>query len=403
LNITGNINISGGTAATQISCAAQCGTNACTAATAAYNCGVQGKTDASCANDKATHACNCSYTALSRSVDSVGKITFAPTPAGNGLFLSSTHMGFYCCTAWKTYMNCSGHFFLSGAGNNGLSWNGSTLSIDGDITARNGTFLGTITSTATISGGTLSGGTITGGTINIGTNKFKVDSAGNVAVAADLCVNSDVIIRGWKDVQAVGMDPQSITPGGNFEFRDPDTATTVMGFLRGYKTIYNQGVIGLESIQRNTVLSAVDGFTFGKYQGCPWATLDGTKLQVWGDIVGNYSDGRLKNVEGKIQNPLDKINKINGVYYKQNKLAESFGFKNEKRQVGLIAQEVNEVLPEVIDLAPFDYNPNNQSKSGENYMTLRYERITPLLLEGIKELHCEMKELKCQINILKNK
>ena len=176
-----------------------------------------------------------------------------------------------------------------------------------------------------------------------------------------------------------------------------------MGFLRGYKTIYNEGVIGLESIQRNTVLSAVDGFTFGKYAGNPWATLDGTKLQVWGDIVGNYSDGRLKNIEGKIQNPLDKIEKINGVYYKQNKLAESFGFKNEKRQVGLIAQEVNEVLPEVIDLAPFDYTPNNQSKTGENYMTLRYERITPLLLEGIKELHCEMKELKCQINILKSR
>ena len=424
LTIVGNINITGGTAATQITNAASSGSVACAAALSAFNCAGTAHSCAatafSCAGTAfscaatafscagaaqgtANHACSCSYTALERSVNSAGKITFAPTLTGNGLFLSSTHMGFYCHPNWKTYMNCSGHFFLSGTGNNGLSWNGSTLSIDGDITARNGCFLGTITSTATISGGTISGGTITGGTINIGTNKFKVDSAGNVAVAADLCVNSDVIIRGWKDVQASGMNPQTITAGGNFEFRDPDTPATVMGFLRGYKTIYNEGVIGLESIQRNTVLSAVDGFTFGKYAGCPWATLDGTKLQVWGDIVGNYSDGRLKNIEGKIQNPLDKINKINGVYYKQNKLAESFGFKDKKRQVGLIAQEVNEVLPEVIELAPFDYNPNNQSKSGENYMTLKYERITPLLLEGIKELHCEMKKLKCQINILKSR
>jgi hypothetical protein len=404
LTINGAINIIGGTAATQISNAALCGTNACAAALAAQTTATTACNNAATAQGTANHACNCSYTALSRSVDSVGKITFAPTPAGNGLFLSSTHMGFYCCTAWKTYMNCSGHFFLSGAGNNGLSWNGSTLSIDGDITARNGTFLGTITSTATISGGTISGGTITGGTINIGPNKFQVDSSGNATISGNMTVNSNVIIRGWKDVLASGMNPQTITPGGNFEFRDPDTPATIMGFLRGYKTIYNEGIPGLESIERNTVLSALTSFTFGQYAGGPWATLDGTKLQVWGDIVGNYSDGRLKNIEGKIKNPLDKIGKINGVYYTQNKLAEDFGFKNKKRQIGLIAQEVNEVLPEVVDLAPFDsLGQTNQSKSGENYMTLRYERITPLLLEGIKELHCEMKELKCQINILKSR
>jgi hypothetical protein len=168
-----------------------------------------------------------------------------------------------------------------------------------------------------------------------------------------------------------------------------------MGFLRGYKTIYNQGVPGLERIERNTVLTALDLLVVGQYSGNPWATLNGTKLQVWGDVVANYSDGRLKNIEGRIENPLEKIQKLNGVYYTQNKLAEDFGFKNEKRQIGLIAQEVNEVLPEVIDLAPFDSVGNtNQSKSGENYMTLNYERIVPLLVECIKELKSEIEELK---------
>ena len=279
----------------------------------------------------------------------------------------------------------------------------------GDVTGASGTFSGTVSgatisggtisgttiSGTTITGGTLSGTTITGGTINIGPNKFIVDSSGNATVGQTLNVTGDVIIRGWKDVLASGMDPQSITAGGNFEFRDPDTTSTVMGFLRGYKTIYNQGVPGLERIERNTVLTALDLLVVGQYSGNPWATLNGTKLQVWGDVVANYSDGRLKNIEGRIENPLEKIQKLNGVYYTQNKLAEDFGFKNKKRQIGLIAQEVNEVLPEVIDLAPFDsLGQTNQSKSGENYMTLNYERIVPLLVECIKELKSEIEELK---------
>jgi hypothetical protein len=210
-------------------------------------------------------------------------------------------------------------------------------------------------------------------------------------------VNSNVIIRGWKEIRPTGLNPfEDITPGGNFEFRDPDTPATIMGFLRGYKTIYNfENPPGGETIERNTVLAALTSFVFGQYAGNPWATLDGTKLQVWGDVVANYSDGRLKNIEGRIENPLDKIEKLNGVYYTQNKLAEDFGFKNKKRQIGLIAQEVNEVLPEVIDLAPFDsIGQTNQSKSGENYMTLNYERIVPLLVECIKELKSEIEELK---------
>lgn len=124
-------------------------------------------------------------------------------------------------------------------------------------------------------------------------------------------------------------------------------------------------------------------------------------LQVGGDITatGNitayYSDKRLKTILGNIPKPLEKIEKLNGVYYTQNKLAEQFGYKNYNTQVGLIAQEVEEVLPQVVTLAPFD-NEGGKSKSGENYLTLHYEKIVPLLVECIKEL-------KAEIELLKNK
>jgi hypothetical protein len=288
----------------------------------------------------------------------------------------------------------------------GYSTSGITLYSSGSIHAKqfyvdtsgNAFFKGNITGASGTFSDTVSGATITGGTINIGTNRFVVTNTGNVTISGDLSVNSDVIIRGWLDIPANGMDPQTITPGGNFEFRDPENLSSVMGFIRGYKTYFNYGIFfgpAQQYTEKNTVLTAIDSFVFGQYSGLPWATLNGTKLQVWGDVVANYSDGRLKNIEGRIEKPLEKIQKLNGVYYTQNELAKDFGFKNEKRQVGLIAQEVNEVLPEVIDLAPFDsVGQTNQSKSGENYMTLNYERIVPLLVECIKELKSEIEELK---------
>ena len=126
----------------------------------------------------------------------------------------------------------------------------------------------------------------------------------------------------------------------------------------------------------------------------PYVQIGGA-LSTTGNITAYYSDGRLKEVEGKIENALDKIDKINGIYYKENELARGFGFKNEKRQVGLIAQEVNEILPEVIDLAPFDMDVDDgTSKSGKNYMTLSYSKLVPLLVECIKELKKEVEDLK---------
>ena len=97
-----------------------------------------------------------------------GLINKAPTPSGAGLYLGSGNLGYYNGGSWKTYMSSSGDFYLSGtSGTQGLTWiaSANTLSIDGNITARSGTFYGNITSNATISGGTVTAGIVSGSTI----------------------------------------------------------------------------------------------------------------------------------------------------------------------------------------------------------------------------------------------
>lgn len=113
-------------------------------------------------------------------------------------------------------------------------------------------------------------------------------------------------------------------------------------------------------------------------------------------VTAFYSDRRLKTEISRIENALDKIDQLAGVIYTQNKLAEEFGYNDYSEQVGLYADDVKRVQPQVVKPAPFDLNDDNTSKSGENYLTVQYEKLVPLLVEGIKELRQEINALKGQ-------
>jgi len=122
------------------------------------------------------------------------------------------------------------------------------------------------------------------------------------------------------------------------------------------------------------------------------------RVEAAGNITAYYSDRRLKENITPIKNALDKVCSISGVTYNSNKLAESFGYTEKEQQVGVIAQEIEAVLPEAVKLAPFDKEKKADgsfgSKSGENYKTVQYEKIVPLLIEAIKELKAEIELLK---------
>ena len=106
------------------------------------------------------------------------------------------------------------------------------------------------------------------------------------------------------------------------------------------------------------------------------------QIRATSNITAYYSASRLKDFEGPIDSALDKVKALTGYYFKENDLARSFGYDNEKRQVGVSAQEVESVLPEVVTEAPFN----------SDYKSVWYEKLVPLLIEAIKELDDKKKD-----------
>lgn len=114
-----------------------------------------------------------------------------------------------------------------------------------------------------------------------------------------------------------------------------------------------------------------------------------------GEITAYFSDSRLKSNVVTITNAVDKVKSINGVYYNSNNLAaDLLGEDITVQRTGLLAQEVEAVMPQIVRPAPFDIGDNGTSKSGENYKTLQYERLVPLLVEAIKELEARIAKLE---------
>jgi len=120
-------------------------------------------------------------------------------------------------------------------------------------------------------------------------------------------------------------------------------------------------------------------------------------ISCTGDVTALTSDMRLKTDIKPLQNALDKICGLSAFTYKFNNIATEFGLPSED-QVGVSAQEIQEVLPEAVKSAPFDTaydeDGNPYSKSGENYLTVQYEKLVPLLIEAIKELSDRLEKLE---------
>ena len=114
-------------------------------------------------------------------------------------------------------------------------------------------------------------------------------------------------------------------------------------------------------------------------------------IYATGNVTAYYSsDRRLKTNISVIENALDKLSKINGVTFDwtDEHISKSGGedsYFMRKHDVGVIAQEVQEVLPEVV------------AEREDGTLAVKYDRIIPLLIEAIKEQGKKIAELESKL------
>ena len=316
--------------------------------------------------------------------DATGKLAKTPSESAAGLYLGSTYMGYYNGSAWKTYMANNGNFYLSGTGASSLTWNGTTLQINGDITATSGTFSGTINA----SGGTFTG-YVTGGTSRFGKDVQPSSKNGIWINADNYWYDSGTEYKVGNADNYMLWDGSNITfqRGGGGSSNNPAVWVDGDGIAASYAALYvTDGGLRVANTYGANGGHAID---------CVGRLNASGDIRASGNITAYYSDERLKAKLGNIDNAVDKISQLNGFYYTNNELANSFGYTDTKTQLGLSAQEVQSVFPDIVSLAPFDMGDIGiESKSGENYLTIDYSKLVPVLVEAIKELKAEIEELK---------
>lgn len=110
-------------------------------------------------------------------------------------------------------------------------------------------------------------------------------------------------------------------------------------------------------------------------------------ISAVGTITQSVSDDRLKNRNGHIRGALLKVLSLSAFYYQFNDLAHQLGIDDGQRHVGLSAQQMKRVLPEVVAVAPINSAAKDKGISiSSDFLTIQYEQVVPLLVQAIKTL-----------------
>lgn len=271
----------------------------------------------------------------------------------------------------------------------GTSYNGST----GVTIATNATNANTVsTIVARDASGNFSAGTITASL-----------SGNSTSVTDGVYLSTNQTVSGRK-IFTSGMTSGSLLNAtGSLGGIELQSSGANAAFLTFYRVASYASYFGLDTDNQFAVGgwsagAALANMKVGSFGVGTAASGTAGEIRATNNITAYYSDERLKNFIGKISNALEKVNSLNGYYYKENSKAKELGYNNDSVQVGVSAQEVEKILPEIITLAPIDCDTDSTgkttSKTGQNYKTVYYEKLIPLLIEAIKELSVEVNKLK---------
>jgi len=230
----------------------------------------------------------------------------------------------------------------------------------------------TFTSQITASGGVA--GNVTGnvaGNVDGSTGKFSgsVVAGGTGAAAAAL------------DVQTTGANTVTslLTTGlsdPNFRIGAANGIAGSAGTSQGKLGLFYLGIGETATIDFRRGASTTDGAFAFRTNSTDRATLDNSGNFIATGNVTAYSDIRLKTDLTKIADALSKVNQLNGYTYTRIDTGE--------RHAGVVAQEVQKVLPEVV----------HTSEDGK--LSVAYGNMVGLLIEAVKELTARMEKLEAR-------
>jgi hypothetical protein len=234
---------------------------------------------------------------------------------------------------------------------------GSTLNVTGSTT---------LGSTLGVTGATnISGATVLGSTLNV-TGATTLGSTLGVTGATTL--SSTLSVSGSTSVDALNINTSGAPQGDLYTSGGGDGVFNINNTSNSGTTVFNNKN---SSGTYNDILTLTSST----------ALVDGA-LNVTGDITAFYtSDQRLKDNITPISDALDKVISISGNTFDWNEKSEKEG-----SDVGVVAQEILEVLPEAV------------TTRENGYLAVRYEKLVPLLIEAIKDLKTEIDELKKSTN-----
>jgi len=254
---------------------------------------------------------------------------------------------------------------------------GSTFRIDGNQSSK---FLGIIDNDQSSAGHVL---------------KLATDGTGNGTYVLDMENGSNTMFRARADGRfAFGNSAVSSMGAGTFVVGIDGGHTSDIAISKRLQHL-GDGNTYLDFEADKIILSAGGNlldYTTTRLSGSAATHLTMAQISSSGDVVAdgdivayNSSDERLKDNIEVIQGSLDKIGEIRGVEFDWNE--KSPGWARERgHDVGVVAQEVQKVLPEIV----------TERKNG--YLGVDYKRIVPLLIESIKELKQEVNDLKKKVN-----
>ncbi|MBP6459204.1 MAG: tail fiber domain-containing protein [Crocinitomicaceae bacterium] len=224
--------------------------------------------------------------------------------------------------------------------------------------------------------------------------RFRINSSGLVGIGNTAPISTLTVGN------ATGTIPGEITlypttssfEGGQINIKKSLVGSTVDWIIDQYGTSAAEARLRIfNTTEANGIIIKENGF-IGMGTSNPTV-----RLQVAGDIIANSiagsSDTRFKTNILPIENPLQKVLKLRGVTFDWKIKEFPNRMFSENRALGFIAQEVEQVIPEVVQT----------ENSTEGFKSVQYDKVVALLVEAIKEQQKQIEQLQQKVKELTDK